>query len=168
LRDELTANAIALGEGEGARSWAETELEELIRVGGPRYLKRLTEQIAGTRDRAHLKALGMLRGYLEGNQDRMWYAQRLREGKPIGSGAIEGACKKVPGGGPAGQSGSGHCCALNMPIRPQATGTQRPLDRQEDALDPINSFIKSPTPPPRADFVRSGCNAAFWHSSGFG
>jgi hypothetical protein len=84
-----------LGEGEGARSWAETELEELIRVGGPRYLKRLTEQIAGTRDRAHLKALGMLRGYLEGNQDRMWYAQRLREGKPIGSGAIEGACKKI-------------------------------------------------------------------------
>ncbi len=25
----------------------------------------------------------------------MWYAARLKEGKPIGSGAIEGACKKI-------------------------------------------------------------------------
>jgi hypothetical protein len=33
--------------------------------------------------------------YLHANQDRMWYAQRLREGRAIGSGAIEGACKKV-------------------------------------------------------------------------
>jgi hypothetical protein len=36
-----------------------------------------------------------LRGYLDANRDRMWYADRLTEGKPIGSGAIEGACKKV-------------------------------------------------------------------------
>lgn len=33
--------------------------------------------------------------YLEANRDRMWYADRLREGKTIGSGAIEGACKKI-------------------------------------------------------------------------
>ena len=25
----------------------------------------------------------------------MWYPERLKEGKPIGSGAIEGACKKI-------------------------------------------------------------------------
>ena len=30
-----------LGEGQAARAWAQGELEELIRVGGPRYLDRL-------------------------------------------------------------------------------------------------------------------------------
>lgn len=84
------------GEGQAARSWAEAELEELIRVGGPGYLKRLDEQIAqATEPPAHVEALGALRVYLQGNQDRMWYAERLRDGKPIGSGAIEGACKKI-------------------------------------------------------------------------
>ena len=84
-----------LGEGEAARSWAQAELEELIRVGGPRYIQRLDGLIARTTDAADVAALSSLRVYLEGNRDRMWYADRLREGKAIGSGAIEGACKKV-------------------------------------------------------------------------
>lgn len=84
-----------LGEGEAARSWAQTELEELIRVGGPRYLRRLDGMIEQATERAHLEALNALRVYLDGNRDRMWYAERLTQGKPIGSGAIEGACKKV-------------------------------------------------------------------------
>jgi hypothetical protein len=83
------------GEGEAARSWAQTELEELIRAGGPKYIDRLDKLIAGTTDAARREALNSLRVYLQGNRDRMWYAQRLQEGKPIGSGAIEGACKKV-------------------------------------------------------------------------
>ena len=84
-----------LGEGEAARLWAQRELEELIRVGGPRYIDRLDQMIASTIEPAHLDALNALRVYLVGNRDRMWYGQRLQEGKPIGSGAIEGACKKV-------------------------------------------------------------------------
>lgn len=84
-----------MGEGEAARSWAQTELEELIRVGGPGYIERLDKMIASTLEPARLEALNTLRVYLAGNRDRMWYAQRLKEGKPIGSGAIEGACKKV-------------------------------------------------------------------------
>lgn len=83
------------GEGEAARSWADGELDELIRVGGPTYLHRLDQFIGQTIDAAHQDALNSLRGYLAGNCDRMWYAQRLAEGKPIGSGAIEGACKKI-------------------------------------------------------------------------
>lgn len=83
------------GDGDAARSWAEGELDELIRVGGPRYLQRLDQLIGQTPDAAHRDALSSLRGYLAGNRDRMWYAQRLAEGKPIGSGAIEGACKKI-------------------------------------------------------------------------
>jgi hypothetical protein len=84
-----------LGEGEAARSWAQTELEELIRVGGPRYLQRLEKTIASMTEPAHLQALQALRVYLQGNKDRLWYAQRLQDGQPIGSGAIEGACKKI-------------------------------------------------------------------------
>lgn len=83
------------GEGEPARSWAQKELEELIRVGGPKYIERLDRQIAAATEPSHFQALRALRVYLQGNKDRMWYAQRLQEGKPIGSGAIEGACKKI-------------------------------------------------------------------------
>jgi hypothetical protein len=84
-----------LGEGETARSWAKTELEELIASGGPRYIERLNQTIAATTRPDHVDALNTLRVYLEGNRDRMWYKQRLAQGKPIGSGAIEGACKKI-------------------------------------------------------------------------
>jgi hypothetical protein len=84
-----------LGEGPAARAWAETELNELIRLGGPGYIQRLDQTITSTNDSRHLEALKGLRVYLDGNRDRMWYAARLKEGKAIGSGAIEGACKKI-------------------------------------------------------------------------
>lgn len=84
-----------MGEGEPARCWAENELEELIRIGGPRYIDRLDQHINAATQTPAVEALKSLRIYLEGNRDRMWYADRLKEGKPIGSGAIEGACKKI-------------------------------------------------------------------------
>ena len=83
------------GEGDAARKWAERELDKLIAIGGPQYLKHLDEIIAGTIGDKSIEALNGLRVYLHGNRDRMWYAQRLNEGKAIGSGAIEGACKKI-------------------------------------------------------------------------
>ena len=83
------------GEGQAARSWAEEQLEQLITVGGPRYLAELDGRITGGTHATHEDALRGLRGYLDANRDRMWYAQRLQEGKPIGSGAIEGACKQI-------------------------------------------------------------------------
>jgi hypothetical protein len=82
-------------EGPKARSWAEEQLERLIAAGGPRYISQLDDQIAGCTKETHKEAMTDLRGYLDANRDRMWYADRLREGKPIGSGAIEGACKKI-------------------------------------------------------------------------
>jgi hypothetical protein len=84
-----------LGEGQAARSWAQRELEELIGIGGPKYIAHLDKMITRTREPAHSEALRSLRVYLEGNKDRMWHAARLQQGKPIGSGAIEGACKKI-------------------------------------------------------------------------
>lgn len=84
-----------LGEGEAARHWAQERLEELIAQGGPKFLAALGRRIAGCADERPRLAMEALRTYLEGNRDRMWYAQRLAEGKAIGSGAIEGACKKI-------------------------------------------------------------------------
>jgi hypothetical protein len=96
VSEKLHACARAMrGEGDAARSWADGELQELIRVGGPAYLRRLDGQVAATAGQTDLEALAALRGYLQGNADRMWYAERLGQGKPIGSGAIEGACKKI-------------------------------------------------------------------------
>lgn len=84
-----------LGEGPGAQQWAQERLEELIAQGGPRFLAGVDQHLAQSVGQKDRQALLQLRTYLQGNRDRMWYAQRLAEGKAIGSGAIEGACKKI-------------------------------------------------------------------------
>ena len=87
------------GEGAVARSWAEGQVDRLVAAGGPGYLAELDRQIAAAAAAAaaptHAQALTHLRGYLDANRDRMWYPDRLSAGTPIGSGAIEAACKKV-------------------------------------------------------------------------
>lgn len=83
------------GEGAAARAWAQERLDELVRDAGPRFIDQLDLRIRSCADAGQAAAMRSLRTYLQGNRDRMWYADRLREGKPIGSGAIEGACKKV-------------------------------------------------------------------------
>lgn len=83
------------GEGATARSWAEERLEELIKEAGPKFIAQLDLRIRSCADAGHIAAMKSLRIYLDGNSDRMWYAQRLQQGKAIGSGAIEGACKKI-------------------------------------------------------------------------
>ena len=83
------------GEGESARSWWKRQLEDLIQTGGPKFIATLDVQIVACQDESHRQTLTRLRGYLHANRDRMWYADRLQQGKPIGSGAIEGACKKI-------------------------------------------------------------------------
>ncbi len=91
--------AVRGGEGPAARAWAEDRLADLVARAGPKFLDRLDAEIAAAAaaaaDPAHVGALTSLRTYLAGNRDRMWYADRLRAGRPIGSGAVEGACKKV-------------------------------------------------------------------------
>jgi len=83
------------GEGVTARTWAQERLEELVKEAGPKFIAQLDLRIRSCVDGGQVAAMQSLRTYLQGNRDRMWYAQRLRDGKPIGSGAIEGACKKI-------------------------------------------------------------------------
>jgi hypothetical protein len=86
-----------LGEGPRACQWAESQLERLIEIEGPRFIKELELQIGLAKEPAWRRALEKLRSYLNENRDSLWYATRLAEGLPIGSGLIEGACKNTIG-----------------------------------------------------------------------
>ena len=80
-----------------AESWADKRLLRLIELGGPRFLEELEGQVPRPLHPGGEKALRKLRGYLQENADRMWYRQRLAEGRAIGSGLIEGGCKNILG-----------------------------------------------------------------------
>jgi hypothetical protein len=83
--------------------WREETTMELV-VGGfeliDKRLERL-EQERRTKNTAKAKkekeSLRLLRGYLENNRGRLDYATRLLEGRAIGSGQVEGACKNLIG-----------------------------------------------------------------------
>lgn len=77
------------------QSWSQAQLESLIEHGPMPYLKNLKELQAIHTEAEKIKAIGSLLGYLEPNLDSLWYRQRLAEGRPIGTGLIEGGCKTI-------------------------------------------------------------------------
>jgi hypothetical protein len=78
-----------------ARVWSESQVQSLIENGPVQYLKDLNDFAALHNDSAKKKALQSLLNYLKPHVDSMWYKQRLAEGRPIGSGLIEGANKTI-------------------------------------------------------------------------
>ena len=48
-------------------------------------------------DEMLLKELHRLRGYFDNHRSRLCYRERLSEGRAIGSGQVEGACKSMIG-----------------------------------------------------------------------
>jgi hypothetical protein len=80
-----------------AKAWSEQQLMLLIHHGGPKFIEQLQTQLDQQSDPSAIKALRSLLNYLSENRDRMWYAQRLQNGRPIGSGLIEGGCKNTIG-----------------------------------------------------------------------
>lgn len=79
-----------------ARSWSEAQVQSLIEDGPVQYLKNLRTFAATHDDDAiKIKALQSLLNYLTPNVDSLWYKQRLADGRPIGSGLIEGANKTI-------------------------------------------------------------------------
>lgn len=81
--------------GSQARCWAEAQLQSLIEHGPIAYLKDLGSLRALHGEPEKIRAINSLLGYLGPNVDSMWYKQRLAEGRPIGSGLIEGANKTI-------------------------------------------------------------------------
>lgn len=89
------------GCGEGtpeASRWLEEARLALLRdgyLGLCEYARESSEWVPSAEGLA--EALGPILNYFCGHRDRVNYVLRLRQGLPIGSGLIEGACKQVIG-----------------------------------------------------------------------
>jgi hypothetical protein len=98
--EHLSATGKALyGEGtEAYTQWQEAAKNELLEGGFELIEKRLSclEQEQGWNVNQR-ESLRLLRGYLENNRERLKYRERLAEGRAIGSGQVEGACKNLIG-----------------------------------------------------------------------
>lgn len=81
----------------GAKLWATTRMEQLIEMEGPRFIEKLRAERSAARGRRQRQALDELIGYLSENRDSLWYRTRLEQGRAIGTGLIEGACKNTIG-----------------------------------------------------------------------
>lgn len=95
----LSGKALYGEKSEEAPAWSEERLSEIIEQGPATCLwnlNRLHEQDQSLTEGKKAELKGLI-GYIEANQDRMPYARRLREGRAIGSGKIEGSCKNTVG-----------------------------------------------------------------------
>jgi hypothetical protein len=107
---------------ETAKRWVGDRVIDLIKMGGPEFIKHLNKTGPPHADHHHaisqcsaafsadapasavptailapVEAWAKLLNYLTENRDSLWYAGRLKNGQPIGSGLIEGGCKNVLG-----------------------------------------------------------------------
>lgn len=97
---EKVANTgdILYGEGsEAATQWLDTSRTALLGGGWPAMQAHLRETQATIRKARPKAALKTLSGYLGRQPEHLCYAQRLAEGRSIGSGQAEGACKHMIG-----------------------------------------------------------------------
>ena len=77
--------------------WREETKMELLKGGFELSDKRLKCLEGEKRTDKEKESLRKLRGYWENNRERLGYAVRLLEGRAIGSGQVEGACKNLIG-----------------------------------------------------------------------
>jgi hypothetical protein len=87
---------ILFGEsGPQHQSWAEDQTLQLVELGPVKFVSNLKDLLARQTGPEQIKAVGSLLGYLESNLDSLWYRERLANGRPIGTGLIEGGCKTI-------------------------------------------------------------------------
>lgn len=82
-------------EPEAAQAWRERQEKALLRWGPRQLLNEL--RYWEPRGAAAREVRRQQLGYFENQQERMHYPTYLRLGLPIGSGAVEGACKHLVG-----------------------------------------------------------------------
>jgi hypothetical protein len=86
--------------GEGTKKyeeWQEAAKKDLLAGGFEFIEKRLARVELEEWNLSQQESLRQLRGYLENNRERLRYCERLSEGRAIGSGQVEGACKNLMG-----------------------------------------------------------------------
>ena len=79
------------------KQWQEATKWELLESGFDKIEKRLDTLEKGERTLTEPESLRKLRGYFENHRERLCYRERLAEGRAIGSGQVEGACKSMIG-----------------------------------------------------------------------
>ena len=80
-----------------SRRWIESISVALLSGGWPAVRQRLRAAWVRIKKRSHRKTLQSLASYLGKHHSHLDYARRLAEGRSIGSGQVEGACKHVIG-----------------------------------------------------------------------
>jgi hypothetical protein len=95
--EQVAATAQKLyGEGtDAARKWTEETRERLLSDGWPGVEAHLRETHKSIRKASGRRALKKLATYLGRQPEHLGYAQRLAEGRSIGSGQVEGACRHM-------------------------------------------------------------------------
>jgi hypothetical protein len=76
-------------------TWREETTLELMWNGYTQIEQRLDRLEQEPRTPEEKESIRQLRGYLSHHRDRLGYAKRLAEGRAIGSGQVEGACKNI-------------------------------------------------------------------------
>ena len=79
------------------KQWQEATKWELLESGFEKIEKRLDTLETEVQDKDERESLRKLRGYLEKHKTRLCYRERLAQGRAIGSGQVEGACKSMIG-----------------------------------------------------------------------
>jgi hypothetical protein len=74
-------------------AWQAVVKKELLEIGPWQLLRALREWAPQTAAAQEVRREQL--GYFDGQQERMRYPDYLRRGMPIGSGAVEGACKHL-------------------------------------------------------------------------
>ena len=98
LENISQAGKVLYGEGtEEYEKWREETTLELMWNGYELIEKRLERVEQEKLKWKEQEAIQRLRGYLENHRERLCYRERLAEGRAIGSGQIEGACKNMIG-----------------------------------------------------------------------
>ena len=85
---------------EESTAWITAARESLLKEGWPgidALIRPLTAPAEVPRPATEQAALDKLRNYLSPHADHLHYAERLKEGRSIGSGQVEGACKNLIG-----------------------------------------------------------------------
>lgn len=91
-----TAARMLFGEGTGAgRVWIERVRRRLLGDGWPGLCDAVGELITPEMSEVGRTAVDALVGYFAGQSSRLGYYARLRSGRSIGSGAVEGLAKRL-------------------------------------------------------------------------
>jgi len=97
---EHIADAVSAVKGKGtdeAAAWRDTARERLLEAGWSGVRDWLKRERAATRKKAARRAIDELLAYLGRQSEHLDYRRHLAEGRTIGSGLVEGACKQMIG-----------------------------------------------------------------------